>query len=548
MCCSCPPFECSCTNILPKSSYSFEAAAAAAALGWSPLAGNTPHTDTYSPPHPYSSLPPPSVDATSYTTTTSSSWSPAVDWPQQSAVSYNKSEESLSWPGWCSQQQGPVQSFPPNASPPSEASQSCDQQQSLLVPYHSHHHQQFQQQDTQAAHAVAQQTCLPSEAEHENLFTFDSFQPGDIFAFDGLCTLNTDVGNDNSQFDLISNNQMLQSVTNSNYESSITAATNFCPESNATNEVMATRFLQCLDDIIGDCLEDESCQNNIPVLSANNSAQSSSKIDIPISDKFVPITSPPSKTLLTTMTTTTKITSSIQERIVINPSYVPYVPEELPMTYHDQSPIFQAPVHQNIGFQSQHIYQQQNVPSTKMDSHSGDISLDLPHHDAASYSTPSHYNYSYSYNDNRSPKSVLSSPPTFQNLDTLETTRGSPISYADVKSQPCPNGINAYYASSQPSDHSVYPLENSPNYCNNEFSPYTYSLPERGSVNYNGDGTSSYDVTLYASSVCLSSQTDSESQRESVSGIMNRGGNSSFSGHVDSTELQRNVVEYTCPK
>lgn len=492
--CSCSPFECSCNQ---SSSTNFTYGVGQ--LGRSPMAANTPHMDNYSPGiDTYS----PQIQNINVNYVTPTTWPPSVEWSHQLTPAAFRPESS--WEGWCPRQGNIPTSTDPNI--PIVTSTAAIQHPSMPYAHPS-------TQNTVSSHAMGHQTCTGNDEQQENMFALDSFQPSDIFALDGFMSLPDESQLTAQSFGVNSANNILTVVPNSSCDPAVVNG-HFSAIGDAAGDVAASRLLQCLDDIIGDCFVNESGQEIIPA-NMNVSMYTTPKVDFTLSQQMVPTTSPSSKTLLTTMTTTTKITSSIQERIVVNPTHQ-YNAEEIRTPY--QSNYCQELLQYNLDPCNSLTYQptgQENLYSIpKYNCSTNPVDNHDAYHLNSTFPTSSQSHH-HSLNIPQSPSSLVSSPPTFQNLDTLETTQGSPISYSDIKYQACiPETPGGCRSPTLVGDFINCPVQNSPNYCNSELAPSRYSLPDRGSsCSQNDAGCTNYDITMYTSSFSLSTNTNSNGFR-----------------------------------
>ncbi|XP_018012269.1 uncharacterized protein LOC108669451 isoform X2 [Hyalella azteca] len=486
--CSCPPFECSCTKSSSVSqSYGY--------LGRSPMAANTPSLENYTPSlDSYSSH---LTGMEGYSTT--SPWTPVVEWPNQSQPIHYKEEP---WATWSTNQ---------------ETASGILTQGSYNNQSEVHVNNNFLQ--TQGSNlGVVETNQLPIDTAYQAddqdcLFSFDTFQPGDIFALDEHQIEIGASSREASQINPYIANSSNQQITLSN-------STNTTQTSQAV-DTTANRFLQCLDDIIGDCLLNESCPENPQMqhsLSLNNTVANQQYC---AQQPWPPQGAP---TMMTTITKTTKITASIEEKVMLNPSTL--YPEATCSSYPQyggvQSDTLQA---------SNSLYHNHDIPpqlmSNVMKSEGaipmpGKFSGPFGSNDMPLSCSAYQYNDCYPQIQGKSPISdPLQSPPTFQNLDTHETTHGSPVTSNEFSNYSvCSTNAgndNSPDRFAQDSVHfSIYPSVNDPpDNCGLRISTSMYGEPQQHEFAYprpDARTNSNYDLTMFTSSYCIANDSNQSSQ------------------------------------
>lgn len=463
--CSCPPFECSCNKTSTLSqNYGY--------VGRSPLAANTPHVENFTPGLDSYSPQVSSLDGYS----SSSPWTGVMEWP-------NHNQEPWSG-GWCNTQGVML----PNDAHGGYDTRPSDMSLHQLPISHA---------------AMVDHQHLPPDAsfsgeDAENLFALDTFQPSDIFAMEDPQAVTGGVVRDSSQFELLNEDSLSDSLN------SLPLSTN---ASQATDG-NANRFLQCLDDIIGDCLGSDAANELVH----------------PVSDTTLNNLYPTNQfsghqqwsnmgqsTMMTTITKTTKITASIEEKVMFN----------TPTLYQDSTP----------GSYSQYntdIYPCQN-PTTQIVNNNQKCPPQSPQTtQLASDYCPTEIscscaNYPYdciSHPQGKSPSIGNFPQQTIQNLDTNETISGSPILINDSGKYEHPSTIidSNSRIEQDPNYYSIYPpIHNSPEHCQAHIPTSEYKLEDRRLPQYlpPTNVRQDYDLTLYTSSYCLG--TDSEKLGENGS-------------------------------
>ncbi|KAF2354710.1 hypothetical protein FHG87_014536 [Trinorchestia longiramus] len=392
--CSCPPFECTCakhSSMNPNFNY----------VGRSPLAANTPSIENYTP----------ALDSYSSHLSgmegfpSNSPWTPAMEWPTQTQQLPYKTEEP--WTGCYSTQD--VSAGIPDPG-------SYDNQSDCYT--NNHHYVQNPSLD----HGPAETGQLSADAafqgdDPESLFSLDNFQPSDIFAMEDPAVPFRETSHLNAyNVSTPLTSQLLP----------VTAATS-STQAQAT-DTTATRFLQCLDDIIGDCLLSDPCPDDNSLNDSNISMNNPVPSHQFSTHQQWPTLGPP--TMMTTITKTTKITASIEEKVLLNAPNVYHEPPSMNCPQYSLAPN-EATQPASSAYLT-HESSTQIMPSSQK--FGTQIPVSEKMYESFSANEVSHSCPSYQYNDcfpslhGKPPAPhTLHSPPTFQNLDTLETTHGSPV-------------------------------------------------------------------------------------------------------------------------
>ena len=459
--CSCPPFDCSCFNSTRK-------LFGHVTSGHSPLA--LPETDlfntstdlfnnkfeTYSPQF--------SAEVPSFENNVQQ-WTP--EWSNQ----INFKSDTENWNGWpgigdqqASQVNIPVFNGIHDPSPQLQSTFPNHQHTSFLPNY--------EQNESSLRHS-----------EHNNSFTFDNIQPSDIFALDAneVQYLHENINNGTN----IHNNPpyFLNSEINST-------------SNGESGDMSASRFLQCLDEFLGDCFTEESSTESSSFSSTcneNNSTQLTRE-----ANKF-PIVYPPQNELAK-KSNDIKLNAEHHPIDVISKDQTNSEGNKINLTenvvFKDEGKSFDCTFNTstNTSFPKHNVNEilsniDQNYPIISKFTSTNPL---LP-------TTVSSAN------------SLLSSPPTFQNLDTLETTTGSPISFTDDRCQSCPTVNNSYQLNVSGMNCNDYSLVNSPNSYASDYSNITQ-------LNNSDSSSATYldsvgcDIRLYSSSFTQSYPIDIPSQ------------------------------------
>ena len=483
--CSCPPFECSCNKGSPlPSNFS------SLPLGRSPLAANTPHYENYSPGVDSYSHMPTMVDGF-----TAPTWTSTADWTSASAAPYKTDQ---SWVSWNMQANTPLNSevFGQSSALENPLMPSANQiaaQDRVVDPLSNSH---------VITHLQQPLPCGPTEEESDCLLSLDSFQPSDIFALDNTSySASENVVHPNFSSDgniLLNSKDSRLGYENFNQPLS-------CSQQPAEPDMdaAATKFLQCLDDIIGDCLLDENEQNVTRGTLHYDGSNSSRYNSLQFQDNTINITSCSNPLAPAMSGSTTPLENNNSSDCVYvgnKQTYACDFNQALPMHDAVQAANQFCPFIPIEGSTSQ-------LPCNNNSNRSSPVTLKVLNNFEQPSSIPlcaSQFTLSSETASATSPQSVIPSPPTFQNLDTLETTQVSPIS--SLKYEQCPplNASTILYPSSNhfstpyPDFSSHNPSMQFPS--SDAVVTSSYSLPERGPF---VTSSSSYDVTMYTSSFPL---------------------------------------------